>query len=247
MNTKNLIFTIFQKAFEIPGVTVDRDKFLRRVLSDLCSSEDLENVIAGNPTQYFDLKILDSVADSEINSTRKKVSAISAGTGLGSNPVLSVALAFGDMAQYMAFSMNIAQKLAYLYGYPDLRDDNGKITQKTLGMLVPMLGVMFGAKGSGAAMDVIAKELGRRALKKIPEDMMEKMLKNQMVKRIMQILGIKSSEKLPQKAGSKLVPFIGAPISWAFTYFTFAPACKKLKKVLHDESVYFKGAHTSAN
>ena len=176
------------------------------------------------------------MADSEINSTRRKVSAISAGTGLGSNPFLSVGLAIGDMAQYMAFSMNIAQKLAYIYGYPDLRDDNGKITQKTLGMLIPMLGVMFGAKGSGAALDVIAKELG----------LMEKILKNQIVKRIMQTLHIKLSEKLPQKIGGKLIPFIGVPISWSFTYFSFGPACKKLKNKLHDESAYFKDGHSSA-
>lgn len=201
MDTQNIIFTVFQKALEIPKVTVDREKFLHKVLEDLCSAEDLENIIAGNPTQYFNLIILDSLADSEINSTRRKVSAISAGTGLGSNPFLSVGLAIGDMAQYMAFSMNIAQKLAYIYGYPDLRDDNGKITQKTLGMLIPMLGVMFGAKGSGAALDVIAKELGKQALKTIPEDLMEKILKNQIVKRIMQTLHIKLSEKLPQKIG----------------------------------------------
>jgi len=48
-------------------------------------------------------------------------------------------------------------------------------------------------------------------------------------------IGLKLTKDGVGKSMGKVIPFIGAPISAATTYFTFKPMAKKLKKHLDEQ------------
>ena len=59
-----------------------------------------------------------------------------------------------DAAQYFAHVLRISQKLAYLYSWPSLFDENDEMDDATKSLLTLFIGIMFGAQ---AASDAVVK------------------------------------------------------------------------------------------
>ena len=136
--------TVMNNALKFPAVKVDREAFLRNAFSEYCTKEQLTQIIKQNPRAILEIDLL---AKNVIKVARLEVTAVSAATGVAGNPFAVAGLAVADMAQYVCFCLNLCQKLAYIYGFPDLMED-GKLTPNSVNILTPFLAVMFGVSGS---------------------------------------------------------------------------------------------------
>ena len=220
-------------AVKVPGVNINRREFLKNELSKKISEKKVAIALEKNPKiAKIDNATIEYIVDDVIEDERKKVVAISA--ALGVSGAVAVTLPT-DIAQYFAFMLRAAQKLMYLYGYPELNVSEN-MDDDTINVLSIALGTMLGVQGADAALRTMSGTI---------------------VKCISQ--GIKISTKgVPQFVGSLVgvgvgklglgvvglsLPIIGGAISGGLTHITFTSGCDKLRKELrngplNDEKTY---------
>lgn len=236
---------IMEIALQTPGVKVNREAFLRKVFSDFCDEAQIEQIIKENPRKLLELDLLDEVAKNVIAKARKEVTLLSAASGLPSNLLAMGGLAIVDMGQYMGFCMNVSQKLAYIYGYPDLQK-NGQLSENSVNVLTAMLGVMFGVSEAVKAVNYVAKALVVQVANKLPAIAFGHATWYVFIKKICTWIGIRLSKQLFAKAVSKVIPVVGAAISGTITYASFGPAARKLALQLRYNSKFFKDVENTA-
>ena len=74
----------------------------------------------------------------------------------------------GDMAKYYWHTFVLAQKLAYLYGIPDLRDEEGNLSETSQDMLTLFVGVMMGATAANNVIKNLSKAFAEQVVKRLP-------------------------------------------------------------------------------
>ena len=156
-------------ALAMPGVKVDRDEFLRRELKSYCSPEQLDQAVFGRPTTVVSKDIIDRIANACINNHTTKVTTTSTVAGMPGGFAMAATIP-ADMAQYYWHVFVLSQKLAYLYGFPDLRDEKGNLTDTASDMLTLFVGVMMGASAANQAI----KGVGETSCKKIASESFNK-------------------------------------------------------------------------
>ena len=115
------------------------------------------------PIEIIDEKQIASTARKAINNTTMKSSAASFVSGLPGG-VAVVASIPADILQFYDMSINLAQKLMYLYGYPDMCNDD-KLTEEGKNSLIVFLGVMLRVSGFGTAVKGVSSALAGQAVK----------------------------------------------------------------------------------
>jgi hypothetical protein len=211
-------------AVKVPGVNINRREFLKKELGKKNNEKKVAIALEQNPKlAKIDDATIEYIADDVIEAERKKVVAISAALGVsGAAPITLPA----DITQYFAFMLRAAQKLMYLYGYPEL-NVNENMDDDTVNVMAIALGTMMGVQGADAAL---------------------RSLSGSIVKTIS--AGIKVSTKgVPQFIGSLVgvglgklgfgvvglsLPIIGGAISGGLTHVTFTSACDRLRKELRN-------------
>ncbi|MFF4171661.1 hypothetical protein [Streptomyces sp. NPDC001744] len=144
-------------AARLPGVRIDREAYLRAALARHCSEDELRRATEETPAAAgIPLAVLDRVANESIRYETAKVSAVSAAAGIPGFIALPATVP-ADLAQYVAHMLRIAQKLAYLYSWPDLFSlDDDDLDDATKGVLTLFFGVMFGTQSANAAVGKVA-------------------------------------------------------------------------------------------
>ncbi len=145
-----------------------------------------------------------------------------------------------DIAQYYFHVFTLAQKLAYLYGYPDLLDENGNATDDTINLLTIFAGVMMGAAVANNTIREVSKQLASTAVKRLPKQALTKGVIYPLVKKIASMLGYNLTKDTFAKGVGKAIPLLGGIISGALTFSTFRPGAKRLQKELQGEMDYFR-------
>lgn len=229
---------VLSLSMQIPNVKVNREEFLYNAFSDFCTEQELEQIIKENPRAVLNLDLIDTVAENVISTARNKVSIISTLTGIPGNPIASVGLGITDLAQYYGFCINVCQKLAYLYGYPDLMK-NGELSPHSLDVITPMLGVMFGVKSASKVLADVTKRIAIQVAKRIPVMTFGHAAWYMLIKQISKWIGIRMSKQLFAKSISKTIPILGGLISGGLSYVTFGPMANKLAKKLRIDSKVF--------
>lgn len=211
-------------AVKVPGVNINRREFLKKELGKKNNEKKVAIALEQNPKlAKIDDATIEYIADDVIEAERKKVVAISAALGVSGAVAITLP---ADVAQYFAFMLRAAQKLMYLYGYPELNVDKN-IDEDTVNIMTIALGTMMGVQGADAAL---------------------RSLSGSIVKTIS--AGIKVSTKgVPQFIGSLVgvglgklgfgvvglsLPIIGGAISGGLTHVTFTSACDRLRKELRN-------------
>lgn len=211
-------------AVKVPGVNINRREFLKKELGKKIDDKKVAKALETNPKMAkIDSAIIEYIVDDVIEDERKKVVAISA--ALGVSGAVAVTLPT-DIAQYFGFMLRAAQKLMYLYGYPEL-NVNENMDDDTTNVLAIALGTMLGVQGADAALRNVSKGI------------------------IASIsAGLKVSSKgIPQFVGSLVgvgfgklglgvvglsLPIIGGVISGGLTHITFTSGCENLRKELRN-------------
>lgn len=226
-------------ALAMPGVKVDRDDFLKKELCNYCSQEQIEQAISTRPIDIVPKEILDKIANACINSHTTKVTAISAAAGIPGGIAMAATIP-EDMAQYYWHVFVLSQKLAYLYGFPDLRDENGNLTDTSSDILTLFVGVMMGAAAANQAIKEISKEFAKQVIKRLPQKALTKTIYYPIIKQIAKWIGIKLTKDSFAKGVGKAIPILGGIISGGLTYATFRPCAKRLQHKLQENTVLLK-------
>ena len=234
--SKISIEEIINKAVKVPGIKVNREKFLRKELKKYCTDKQINNAILTTPQKAkISPCIIETIADSCINKETLWTSTLSFGAGIAGGVVMAVTLT-ADLAQYFAHILIIAQELAYLYGWPQLFEDTNSINDEfdsgSSSVLLVFTGVMFGVEASNNVFKVLSKSVGTS---KFGRDIISVIAKQAFYKPLQEILkqiGIKFNQKVMKQLFAKFCPLAGAFISGGLTYWSFRPMCNNLKKSL---------------
>lgn len=173
MEQNNAIWTsLLKTVLDMPGIRVNRDEFLKDKLEKFCPSDKLELAVE-NPVKMVPKNILDKIANKSINNHTTKVTSLSAATGIVAdttfgfavNTIASSAVGINtdnislNTAQYYWHALVLAQKLAYIYGFPTLDKLN------TYDISTVFSGVMLGNETADQSINKIAESLAGQ-----PED-----------------------------------------------------------------------------
>lgn len=141
-----------------------------------------------------------------------------------------------DIIQYYGYMLRTAQKLMYLYGFPEINiDEKGQaFDTETLNILTICLGVMYGVASANNAIKSIAKALAVGVEKKLINKALTKGTVYPIVKSIAKWFGVKMTKEVFAGFFKKAIPVVGGVIGGGITFVSFKPCCDKLKNSLKD-------------
>lgn len=224
---------VLSTALQMPGVKVNRKDFIEDKLSLYCNSSQLIQALDKGPIGIIPFPILDKVAEECINYHTRNVTALSSLAGLPGGWWVAATIP-ADLAQYYFHVFVLSQKLAYIYGFPDLCDKDGNLTEDASNLLTIFVGVMGGVAVANEAIQEIARQLQKEVVRRLPQQALTKGVFYPMVKQIAKWIGIKLTKESFAKGVGKLIPIVGALISGGLTYATFKPQSKRLMRTLRN-------------
>ncbi len=220
-------------AVELPGVKIEREEFLQKYFSSRFDREIVARIVQTSPIRAgVNESVLYEIARECINYEKKKVSALSFATGSGGFVGIPA-----DLAQYMAHVLRISQKLAYIYGYPEIRSIEGSMDEKTQKIILLFIGVMYGVSGANKVIAEISKSLAGKVGKAILRAALTKTAWYPLLKQCCKQVGIKVTKDALSKIPTKVVPGIGGVVSAGFSYYCFGKGAERLHETLRKNPV----------
>lgn len=224
------------KGLKTPGIRIKRENFLRKELIKICTEDVIQVAVDKNPmAANIPLEEIDKIADEVIKFERACVSGISAALGVPGGWAM-VATIPADIIQYYAYMLRAAQKLLYLYGFPELTadEDGVHIDSGTMNILIVCLGVMYGVAGAKNALLTLSKALGHGVKKELLKKSLTKGTIYKIVKKVCKWFAINLNKEVFSSFFEKAIPLVGGAVGGVITYLSFKSCCDKLKESLQD-------------
>ena len=222
---------VMNAALSMPMVKVDRTAFLVKEFSMYDNADQLRDK---RPIDLFDAEAIERAARGVINSHLTTATVTSTAAGIPGGLAMAATMP-ADIAQYYWHVLVVAQKLGYLYGWPDLLDDKGQITEGTRNVLTLFVGVMFGAQAASKLVGEIAKQVSLQAAKRLPQQALTKTMYYPVIKQVAKWIGVKMTKDTFGRSVGKAIPILGGVLSGTITAFSFKPMAEKLHKHLREE------------
>ena len=226
---------IISKAIQIPGVKVDRNKFLAEGFSS--KVDLLENIINNGPVEAgITRKEISNIANKLIMKRTSQSSIASFAAGIPGGLAMAATIP-ADILQFFGMSLRLAQELSYLYGADDLWKNGQVDDEKVKNQLILYCGVMFGVSGAVSGVRVLSTQVAKTALKKIPQKALTKTFWYPMIKKICSFVGYTLTKKTLASGVSKVIPVIGGVISGTINFASMMPMARKLNDTL-DKAIF---------
>lgn len=222
--------SVLRTALLLPGAKVDRKAFLRRALSKHVAKKVLQSAIDTSPAKAGVSKnIIRRIATANIKWHRAGVSALSFASGLPGGWWIAGTIP-ADLTQFFGHSLVILQKLAYLYGWPELfsEDSELELDDETLSILTVFIGVMLGAESAAKVLGDIAERAVAQVLQRLPRETLTKWGLSRLAREVAKRIGIKLSEDSFARYLSRIVPILGGIISGTVTWISFSLMTSRL-------------------
>lgn len=226
-------------AFKVPGIKIKREEFLKKELQNHCTTEEIYNAITTTPIQAsIPNETIEKIAKSVIQYERLCVSGISTALSLPGGIAMAATLPT-DIAQFYGYMLRAAQKLLYLYGFPEIDINDSQILDSaTMNTLIICMGVMYGVAGANSALKSMAKALSIGVEKKLINTALTKGTIYPIVKSISKWFNIRMTKEIFAGFFKKSIPVLGGVIGGGITYATFKPCCERLMKTLQETKLY---------
>ena len=221
---------IISKAIQIPGVKVDRNKFLAEGFSSRVDL--LENIINNGPVEAgITREEINNIANKLIMKRTSQSSIASFAAGIPGGLAMAATIP-ADILQFFGMSLRLAQELSYLYGADDLWQNGQVDDDKVKNQLILYCGVMFGVSGAVSGVRVLSTQVAKTALKKIPQKALTKTFWYPMIKKICSFVSYTLTKKTLASGVSKTIPVIGGVISGTINFASMMPMARKLNDTL---------------
>lgn len=220
---------LLRKAVQVPLVGVDREQFLQCELGLRYDSETVATAIRHNPA-YAGIPVdqIAPIAEACIGYEASHVTALSAAAGVPGGLAMAGTLP-ADMVQYLAHLLRVMQKLAYLYGWPEIDARSTGVDQEAESLLTLFAGVMFGVAAANQGINIVAAQMAERMAKKLARQALTKGAVYPVVKKVAIALGFRMTKEIFANGVAKVVPVVGAVTSGALTYATYRPMACRLR------------------
>jgi len=224
------------KAVRIPGVRIDRDRYLREALDKVKATHDvIDRALASSPAAAgVPLGVLDYLADEAISYETNKSAAISFAAGIpGGFAMLGTIPA--DVTQYYVHAFRIVQKLAYLYGWRELLGAKEEVDEETIGIIAIFFGVMLDVEEAAMSLSSFASSTVMDTVKKqVTKQFLMKTSWYRAVKKTLQYIGVNLTKKAFTQGFSKVLPVIGGVVSSGLTFMSLQSQSSRLKNHLRE-------------
>ena len=230
------IADIIALAVQVPGIHVNRAVFLQKELFKNHTQDVIDAAISTTPALTgISSEEIDKIAEEVIRFERNCVSGISAALSAPGGWAMAATIP-ADIIQYYGYTLRATQKLLYLYGFPEIdNDENGlQLDTKTLNTIILCLGVMNGVAGANNAIKGMAKALAVGVEKQLMKKALTKGTLFPFVKGIVKWFNIKLTKAVFTGFFKKAIPLVGGAIGGGLTYLSFKPCCMRLKNTLQD-------------
>ena len=220
--------SVLRTALALPGVKVDRKAFLRRALSKHLTEKVLQCAIDTSPAKAgVNKKTIRRIATANIKWHRAGVSSVSFASGLPGGWWIAGTVP-ADLTQFFWHVLVILQKLAYLYGWPELFSEDSELDDETLLILTVFVGVMLGAESAAKVLGEIAERATAQVLKRLPRETLTKWGLYRLAREVAKRSGIKLTEDSFGRYLSRIVPILGGIISGTVTWISFSLMTSRL-------------------
>lgn len=234
-----LLPQVISGAMSVPGVRVDREKFLRKELKGKVADNIIEKAIAdGTKSAGVPVELIEKLAKNAINSKSLLTVTASFVSGLPGGLIGLLGGSSADVIQYYANFFNLAQKLMYLYGYSDISELDSSQEE----IMIVVMGVASGVEVANAFLKKVLTETTTKWVDKTIAKQASKSTLKIVSEKVMVTLGRKSATRISEeqvaKAVGKAVPLIGGVLSGVISIATFKPMAKRLNKSLKEFYTY---------
>ncbi len=224
---------IIRAALALPGTKVDRAVFLRDQLRVHCSERQVDSAIEFNPAHAgIPIATIDKIADSVIRSQNLKAAAGSFVAGMPGGIAMAVTVPL-DLAQNTGHAIVLAQKLAYLYGWPDLFQE-GAPDEETQSRMAMLLGSMLGLQKANILLSQVSSRFASQVATRLPRYALTKTAYYPVIKEICKWLGIKLTKTTFAQGVAKLIPVVSGGISGTMTGVVQRKMARRLKNHLRE-------------
>lgn len=223
-------------AMKVPGVKINRAEFLQKELFKYCNQDVIDKAIETTPAKAnIESEIIEKVADEVIKFERNAVSGISAALGMPGGVAMAATIP-ADIAQYYGYMLRAAQKLMYLYGFPelDVSDNKLMVDSETVNSLTVCLGIMYGVANANIAIKAMAKALAAGVEKQLLNRALTKGVIYPIVKSVAKWFSVKMTKEVFAGFFKKAIPVVGGIVGGGITFVSFKPCCDKLRETLKD-------------
>ena len=222
---------ILKAALALPGSKVNRSSFLNSQLSNHCDEEQVHRAIQLRPVSAGVLPyVIDKRADASIHSHMLKASGLSFAIGLPGGWAMAGSIP-ADVAQFYWHALVLAQKLAYLYGWPDILE-GGEVDEETEFHLTLLVGAMIGTATAQAGLTELADSSGKQAALRMPRQALTRTAYIHIVKNVAARIGINATKRWFAGGVAQTIPVVGGVASAGVTAVLMQPMAKRLKKHL---------------
>jgi hypothetical protein len=225
----NLWSSLLENVLKLPGAKVDRWAFLEREFSRYCNVETLKRIKHfGTGKAEIEEAVMGKVAAKVIAGQSVSVTTLSFVSGLPGGLAMLGTIPV-DLIQYYYNLVVTAQKLAYIYGWPDLE---GEESDGLPSILTVFIGIMTGTITANREMISLSKELEGVISRKLSCVVLAKVGILILAKHAAGILGARLFWQGYTELAAKAVPMIGGFVSGGITLMTFLPMANTLKNEL---------------
>lgn len=234
-NKELALESVITSAIQIPGVKVNRNKFL----AELFATEDvaIQEVLDHGPISAgISQERISAIANKHILKRTSQSSVASFAAGIPGGLAMAATIP-ADVMQFFGMALRLAQELSYLYGTEDLWQGGQVDDEKVQNQLLLYCGVMFGVSGAVSGVRVLSTQIAKTTLKKLPQKALTKTFWYPMIKQIGKAVGIKVTKSTVAKGVSKAVPILGGVISGGLNFASMMPMAHRLMDAL--DSAFF--------
>ena len=222
--------SIISTAVQVPGVKVDRKKFLAASFSS--DELPIQRIIDLGPVEAGVSQ--DALASISHNLILKRTSQSSAASFISGLPggLAMAATIPADVLQFFAMALRLAQELSYLYGAQDLWQDGQLDDERVKTQLLLYCGVMFGVSGAVSGVRILSTQIAKTTLKKLPQQTLTKTFWYPIIKQIGKAIGVKITKSTVAKGVSKAIPVLGGVLSGGLNFASMMPMANRLQAAL---------------
>lgn len=228
-NEESLALKVINESLKIPFVKVNRSEFLMKIFGADISNPN--NLIEEGPQAFFSHEELDRQAMNRINYAVSQSSLISFATGIPGGLAMGATIP-ADIAQFYGYSLKLAQEISYIYGYDDIWNNQGQLSEDAKNTLILYLGIMLGVTSAGSITRILSSKLSTQALKKIPSKALTKTGYYSIIKKILSFFGTKLTKVTFAKGISKFIPILGGAVSGGLNFVSMKHMALRLKDEL---------------
>ena len=219
---------IVRASMAIPGAKVDRRDFLYAQLRSYCDERQVCSAIEDRPANAgIAPELIDKLADSCIKSHVIRAAGISFATGLPGGWFMAATIP-ADVAQFYWRAIVLSQKLAYLYGWPDILEE-GAVDDETELQVTMFIAIMMGAGKSSKAIAGLSNAFANAVAHRLPMMPLTKTPWYPVIKEIGKWVGIQVTKASFARGVAKVIPVVGGAAAAGLTVMTMRPMGIQLK------------------